>query len=92
MAWIWCCLMLAGAALVEQGGTLGFAVPRNLQLGMIFSAGLILPPLWQRDGMLANAGLPGMSRAMLAILLPIFCGLVGTPFGIDSFVAPPILV
>ena len=90
VAWTWCCLMMAGLALIDQGGALGFAFPRNLQLGMIFSAAIALPPLWQRGGLLGQAGLPGINRALLALALPIFCGLIGTPLGIDTFARPPI--
>lgn len=91
VAWLWCVLMLATAAiLATQARQLGLPAMPNLVLGMIFSATLLLPPLWHRDGLLADLGLPGGSRALLALLLPVACALVGTPFGLDAFLQPPI--
>lgn len=91
VAWLWTILMLAGAAITAtQGSALGLYPPRNLVLGMVFSAVIICPVLWQRDALLAGLGLPGVSRILLALVLPLVCGFAGTPFGLDSFARPPI--
>ena len=91
VAWLWTILMLAGAAIAAtQGSALGLNPPRNLLLGMVFSAVIICPALWHRDGLLAGVGLPGVSRVLLALALPLACGFVGTPFGLDSFARPPV--
>ena len=92
VAWLWCVLMFGAAfMLATQAQPLGLPAMPNLVLGMIFSAVAVLPPLWSRDGLLADLGLPGMSRALLAILLPLGCALVGTPLGLDTFMAPPVI-
>nr|WP_218821424.1 hypothetical protein [Sphingomonas laterariae] len=65
-------------------------MPRNLLLGMAFSAIVAFPPLWRTGGPLADSGLPGMSRALLALALPAICGLVGTAYGLDAFIHPAI--
>ena len=84
--------MLGGSALIAtQGEALGVGPAPNLVLGMIFSATMLLPPVWARDGLLSDLGLPGPSRAVLALLMPLICGVAGTPFGLDSFARPPIL-
>ena len=46
VAWLWTILMLAGAAIAAtQGSALGLNPPRNLLLGMVFSAVIICPAL-----------------------------------------------
>lgn len=91
VAWLWTFMMLGTAAIAAtQGPALGVYPPRNLLLGMAFSAVIICPALWHRDGWLAGVGLPGSSRVLLALILPLVCGVIGTPFGLDSFARPPI--
>lgn len=87
LAWGWSLLMLCAAALLAaQGDALGVNPPPNLILGLVFSAAVVLPPLWDRDsGMLGELGAPGLGRVALAALLPLFCGMAGTPFGADAF-------
>jgi hypothetical protein len=83
--------MLGGAAFfATQAGQLGLPASHNLMLGMTFSAAITVPTLWSEDGLLVDAGLPGPGRAMLALLLPLVCLSIGTPFGLDAFADPPI--
>lgn len=91
VAWLWCLLMLGGALLVaSQGDALGMDAAPNLVLGMVFSAALLLPPLWSDGAALASLGVPAPSRAILAFLIPLICASAGTPFGLDSFARPPV--
>lgn len=87
LAWGWSLLMLCAVAVLGvQGDALGLSVPNNLLIGLVFSAAIVLPLLWDKaSGLFGGIGASGLARAGLALLLPLVCGLAGTSAGVDRF-------